>query len=241
MIVNHKYKFIFIKTRKTAGTSIEIALSKFCGPGDIITPISKEDEPKRRQMGGMGPQNFKRPPRALSLKKRLKALIAGKHVARYPQEEILFYNHSSASHVSANLQPKIWRNYYKFCFERNPFDRAISHYYWSDRDQERPINDYIIDAPGEMLSNWGLYTIGDEIAVDFVGRYEDLAADLATVASKLGLPELPSLPRAKSRFRLDRAHYSELLNPQSRAHIEAVCAKEMDAFHYRWQEAGVSV
>lgn len=176
----------------------------------------------------------------MSAKKRLKALIAGKKVTRNPAAEILFYNHSSASHVSANVQPDVWREYYKFCFERNPFDRAISHYYWSDRDQERPINDYIIEAPDEMLSNWGLYTIDDDIAVDFVGRYEDLAADLATVASKLGLPELTGLPRAKSRFRLDRAHYSELLNAKSRARIEAVCAKEMDAFHYRWQEAGVS-
>ncbi|MEL6382956.1 MAG: chondroitin 4-O-sulfotransferase, partial [Cyanobacteria bacterium J06626_18] len=32
MIISHEYKFIFLKTRKTAGTSIEIALSKFCGP-----------------------------------------------------------------------------------------------------------------------------------------------------------------------------------------------------------------
>ena len=45
MIISHKHKFIFIKTRKTAGTSIELFLSRFCGPEDIITPFqSPENE-----------------------------------------------------------------------------------------------------------------------------------------------------------------------------------------------------
>ena len=47
MIISHEHKFIFLKTRKTAGTSIELALSGLCGPDDIITPISPNDEPLR--------------------------------------------------------------------------------------------------------------------------------------------------------------------------------------------------
>ena len=39
MIVSHKHKFIFIKTKKTAGTAIEAALSELCGPQDVITPF----------------------------------------------------------------------------------------------------------------------------------------------------------------------------------------------------------
>lgn len=77
MIISHQHKFIFIKTKKTAGTSIEIALSKICGEQDIITPVSPEDEKTRMALGYRGPQNY---------------IING---AR------LFYNHIPASDVRA--------------------------------------------------------------------------------------------------------------------------------------------
>ncbi len=57
MIVSHKHQFVFLKTRKSAGTSAEIALSKHCGPDDIITPLSPEDEAMRRDLGYRGAQN----------------------------------------------------------------------------------------------------------------------------------------------------------------------------------------
>lgn len=58
MIVSHAKKFIFVKTRKTSGTSMEVSLSQVCGPDDIITPISFEDELVRLDMGGTLPQNY---------------------------------------------------------------------------------------------------------------------------------------------------------------------------------------
>jgi len=38
MIISHKHKFIFMKTRKTAGTSVQETLTSICGEDDIITP-----------------------------------------------------------------------------------------------------------------------------------------------------------------------------------------------------------
>src|SRR4051794_33418847 len=39
VIVSHQHRFIFVKTRKTAGTSVEVALSEVAGDDAIVTPI----------------------------------------------------------------------------------------------------------------------------------------------------------------------------------------------------------
>jgi hypothetical protein len=44
VIVSHRHRFIFIKTTKTAGTSVEMFLRQFCGPDDIVTSLRRDEE-----------------------------------------------------------------------------------------------------------------------------------------------------------------------------------------------------
>lgn len=44
MIIAHSRRFIFIKTRKTAGTSIEVFLSGNCAPDDVFTPLRPSED-----------------------------------------------------------------------------------------------------------------------------------------------------------------------------------------------------
>jgi len=41
MIISHTHKFIFAKSCKTAGTSIEVFLSAYCKKGDVLTRIGE--------------------------------------------------------------------------------------------------------------------------------------------------------------------------------------------------------
>jgi hypothetical protein len=228
VIVNHKYKFIFLKTRKTASTSIEIALSKFCGVHDTITPITGEDELIREALGFPGPQNYKVPLKYYMARDWFRFIGKGK-CKKYK-------SHATARFVRGCLPGDMWNSYFKFCFERDPFDKAISRYYWSTRNPRPAISDYLCSAPFELLSNWSVYTITDQIAVDFVGNYEKLSEHMEYVRNRLGITEKIVLPKAKNNYRENREHYSRLLNQEARNRIEIVCAKEIKAFGFFWDE-----
>lgn len=192
MIVSHRHRLIFLKTRKTAGTSVEIALSRICGPDDIVTPLRDEDEELRASVGGRAPQNTASPP--LPVKP---------------------YNHMPARGVRRVVGREVWRRYHRVAIERNPWDLVVSQYYWRYRDEEAPPFDEWVRLPVvEKLAdkNAQIYRLQGRIAVDRMMRYESLDADLAALWAEQGLPGAPDLPYAKAHSRKERGyreHYTD--------------------------------
>lgn len=224
MIISHRHKFVFVKTRKTGGTSTEIALSEHCGPSDVITRIDADDEAERQRLGYRGPQNENIPIRGYTARN-----VAG---ALRHRKLRRFVHHTPASTAAKVLGPERWAAYFTFTIERNPFDRAISFYWWDTRELcDRPgIDQWVQAASEETLSNWGTYASESAPIVDRVIRYDDLAEELRSIGERLGLAwELPSR-RSKSVSRSDRRHYSEVLSAGSRARIERVCRREIEEF-----------
>jgi hypothetical protein len=230
MIISHKYRFIFLKTGKTAGTSIEIALSKFCGPDDIITPITHEDERERAALGYRGPQNYFVPMSEYSIRDWGRLLRTGKKAR--------FYNHISGREVRDRIGARIWNEYYKFCFVRNPWDRLISLYYWHYREEPRPsMAEFVDSRVPDILRTRGIeiYTIDERVAVDRVCRYERLGPELEEVAGRLGLPEALALPRAKGSARKDRRSYRDVLSREDGEKIARMFSKEIELFGYTYE------
>lgn len=230
MIISHEHKFIFLKTAKTAGTSVEIALSKWCGERDIITPVSPEDEKIRRELGYRNAQNF-----------AFRILDYGANDWAYVlrnRRRKKFSNHIPARLVTQLVGEDIWSSYYKFCFERNPWDRVVSLYYWLHKQEPRPsISQFIASGAPRALKSKGfdVYTIDGRIAVDRVCRYEQLQEDLNLVCQReLGLPEILTLPKAKGGFRMDRRPYRDLMNDADRDRVAAMFAQEIAHFGYEY-------
>lgn len=228
MLVCHRYRFIFIKTRKTAGTSIEIALSKFCDRDDIITPIFEKDEQTRQELGYTSAQNYQIPYKNYAIKDWLRLAIS--------QNKAFYSNHMPARHISTRIDAKIWKNYFKFCFERNPWDKAISWYYWLTRDlNPKPsFGEFIKSLDDYKLSNFDVYSRHNKIIVDRVGRFENLADELEDIAQHLGLPHSLKLPQAKGGYRQKNKSYQELITPSDRELISKICSREIAYFNYQF-------
>jgi len=226
MIISHQYKFIFLKTHKTAGTSTEIALSRFCGDDDIITPITPDDEELRHQLGYRGPQNYYDSLTKYQWSDWKLFLRTGKRRAR-------FYNHISANEIRDRVNTKIWNSYFKFCFERNPWDKVLSYYYWRNRKKQCPaMNEFISSGSFRRASDFDLYTIDGEIAMDFIGRYEKLEDDLDYIQTQINLPEKLQLVKAKAGHRKNREHYKDILSQDEIDMISNVFYKEIEYFGY---------
>lgn len=216
MIVSHEHRFIFLKTRKTAGTSVEIALSRICGPDDIITPITETDEQLRKVMGGRPPQHYTAPP--LEMEGRA---------------------HLPARAVRRIVGSDVWRGYFKFAIERNPWDAVVSLYYWRIRDDPTPVSfaDFVNsdEVPRWALKNARIYRLQGKVAVDELCRFETLGSDLDGIWSALGLPGAPELPRAKGGFRPGEARYPTMYTPATAERVGDIFAAMTAELGYRFE------
>jgi hypothetical protein len=221
MIISHKYKFIFIKTVKTAGTSIEVFLSKISDEYDVITPVEPEEE-------GHMPRNYK------GLWNPMKEISNDDHrgYKRTIQDFLSqrqFYNHIPARVLRNRISSDIWNGYYKFCVERNPWDKTISHFNMirKQKDELMTLDHYLNNE--RFCHNWPLYMDGsDNILVDRVLPFETLNEGLGEVFDRLSVPYSGKLQeKAKSNYRTDARPYQDLFNKDQRLVIEREFEKEI--------------
>ncbi|TPE53540.1 sulfotransferase family 2 domain-containing protein [Amaricoccus solimangrovi] len=236
MIVSHARKFIFLKTHKTAGTSLEIALSKYCGPEDILTPIAS-DEGIRREIAGIGAQNYGRP---------ISQYGPGHYYARFIRREIpaAYTEHMRAVDARERLGEKVWNAYFKFTIVRNPFDRILSRYHWTMKTRPHLAARWGVTDLGSFIryradyvnENWLTYTSGDRLLVDDTVRYEHREEDLARISERIGLDhnlhEDMSRINAKGSFRPKAERSESLLGPGEIALVRGLCAAEIARFGY---------
>lgn len=249
MIVSHRYGFVFLKTRKTAGTSVELALRTILGPHDIATPLSRDEELMASAREIPGPRHYlhllrdvepgKVPDFFRSLGNNLRR---GNGNNRIP---ILnpYRQHLNAYKARYKIGKPSWAQYFKFTIERNPWARTVSFYHWIGRHQKNPLSftDFVTSGRGYLNeSNYSIYSIHGIPVADYWIRYETLKQGLDYVADHLGLPinlgEAIDNIWAKSQSR-ERPPYTHYYNAATRRIVELQYANEIALMGYRFDEA----
>ena len=138
----------------------------------------------------------------------------------------------------AKYLPREFAIYYKFSCVRNPFEKVLSHYEFKriSQDKECVENSFAEwvrkyhknDATGVIFKpQVDFLSIGGEIAVDFVMRYERLEEDFAEACRrlKINVPLAHLFPTSAKRY---QDHY----DGATREIVETVFRKDMEAFGY---------
>jgi Sulfotransferase family len=257
MIISHKHKFIFIHCRKVAGSSVSAFLSSHLAPLDL-------------QVGAWGDSydlgvlpnlrcffDLLHPRATIKIFERIvvkpnilldgrKLVLALNEAQKVKYIKTLGNNppHPNAVNIQRH-NPKAWKEYFKFCFVRNPYQRVVSDYLWRTKIKE--VKDvkfldflYILDDNFSKHKikpinhdNWLMYTIDDQIAIDFVGRYEQFNEDIEKVCTYLKIPFSHNMfPNAKKS--VQNYDYRSWYGQEEKFLVEKIFAKEIDYFNYHF-------
>lgn len=206
MIISHRKRFIFVHTYKVAGTSVRAALKPYA---DVM-------------------------------------------YRKYTPRRVLYVlglldsigEHATAREIRENVGPEVFDRYFKFAFVRNPWDWQVSLYHyirshplhpqyrqvkalngfaeyveWRIANDKVLQRDFVADGDGRLL-------------VDYVGRFENLDADFASVCRHLGIPATP-LPHKMTSSHRD---YTEYYDERTRRLVTEHYRQDIDLFGYRFGE-----
>lgn len=222
MIISDAYRFIFIKTRKTASSSIQATLAERCGPYDIIAggrdEISRNCWDNWREYAVL----------------RAKTLLQGRLF--WPISR--FHSRHATIKTVTEVLGEHTETYFKFAIVRNPFDLVVSRYFWDKSLNRHGYSDFQrwLEEEYTRRGHWEKdllhrYThISGVCRLDYVGRFERLSEDFRHVCNTLGFGEM-ELPRKKSGLRVPGA-YQDHYSPAARSLVEQLFAEDIMIFGY---------
>jgi hypothetical protein len=217
MLISHSKRFIYLKTRKTGGTSVEIYFERYClDPG---TPYEERHH-------------------------RAAAVSEWGVIGSRGHTDETWFNHMHASRVRELLGERIWGEYFKFCVVRNPFDKVVSQFWYelspSLRERMRHADFAMVR---EAFAEWTkllrfpadqwIYTIDGVAVVDRFISYEKLSEQMAEVCGHLDISWHPQhLGAYKREHRARSEPYFSYHTSKTIDRVRAKYAWELEFFGY---------
>jgi hypothetical protein len=152
--------------------------------------------------------------------------------------------HATAKEIIAAFGRPLWDEYFTFAFERNPWDKCVSLYYYYQEHRDRyskplrrrepSFTQWMFPFgiwPKKLKPSFDRYEVEGKVGVKFLGAFESLAEDFAIVCRRIGLEGVALPFYNRSQLRPEggyRAHYSA----RARRRVERVFRREIELGNY---------
>ena len=145
-------------------------------------------------------------------------------------------------HMSLDSYYTKWRkefdcieDFFKFGVVRNPWDRAISYYFYGKNqsfDKNKFINKLNTEILNRSCASYFHVKKYNECKLDYVMRFENLQQDFDIVCDKIGIPK-QQLPHAN---KTEHKHYTEYYDEETKQFVAKKYARDIELFGYKFGE-----
>ena len=221
--INHNKKTIFIHIPKTGGSYISEILEKYYG---FKTYYLRRPDHK----------SFCHD----SIKDRDIDTSSKKHENKI-HGTLMYYKTSPHINATMGMTKDKWENYFIFTFVRNPYDRIVSGWNYCNK-YNIPFGNYInINFHANSFDYWHVFMnqvrhlIGNKGTpnVDYIGKFENLEADLREVLIKIGFnnKDIRHIPKIKNS-RTHKNYKSYYINNQILEKVNNIISDDLEFLDY---------
>lgn len=149
-----------------------------------------------------------------------------------------FADHVSAPELKAKLPGRIWDNYFKFSFTRNPWDWQVSLYHYARQQKDHHQHEQTLAMSFDEYIDWRvnhevrlqkdfMYDAQGNCLVDYIGKMETIEEDFAKICQRIGIQaELPHSNKSKHKA------YQEYYNDHTRNLVATHFKEDIELFNY---------
>jgi hypothetical protein len=209
MIISFKHNYLFVRTKKTASSTVQTVLAQSMGPDDVWTHRGMTETP--RLLNGAGAKEELHA--HMTAEEILPWLPPGFFegafkftVERHPYEKAV-----SLAHFRWKKREKL---------------EGVREF---AGDFETHLEQVV---RGGGYAGHPYYSIGGKTVVDDFIRQEDLLPDLKRIGEKIGIAIPDELPQKKTRHRKDSRPAREVLSEAQKEIVFETCRPEFERFGY---------
>jgi hypothetical protein len=140
--------------------------------------------------------------------------------------------------VKINVTEDVWRNYRKLTIVRNPFDYAISRYYWEGGERSGvSFAEYLENHSDHLKENTSIAPLDGDSALDFYLRYETLQSEFDRAGIQFMWDTFSAI-NAKGNVRPRHGTSMQEMYkkfPEAIGIVERTCWRELEKFGYARQ------